>query len=83
MGSEYPKRNAAAAFALLARASRRCEPLPAVDEIKSTAELVQRARMLRSILKTRAMVQELRDRAADLESAIERFKDRKKKIAND
>lgn len=79
---EYTKRNAAAAVALLAHTSQEHDLLPAVNENTSTTELVRRARIIRSLIKTRAMLQETRNRSAELQNALERFKDRKAKIAS-
>jgi hypothetical protein len=79
---DYTKRNAAAAVALLAHTNQQHGLLPAVNENTSTTELVRRARIIRSLIKTRAMLQETRTRSAELQSALERFKDRKAKIAS-
>jgi len=52
-----------------------------VSENTSTTELVRRARIVRSLIKTRAMLQETRNRSAELQNALERYKDKKAKIA--
>jgi len=80
---KYTKRNADAVIALLAHADQEPESLlPAVSENTSTTELVRRARIVRSLIKTRAMLQETRNRSAELQNALDRFKDKKAKIAN-
>ena len=78
---KYNKNNADAAIALLAHTSHNLESMLAVNENISTTELVRRARIVRSLIKTRAMLQETRSRSAELQSALERFKDKKAKIA--
>ncbi|MGA9335642.1 MAG: hypothetical protein WBV39_15285 [Rudaea sp.] len=52
---------------------------PDVDS--SSPELARRARILRSLRKSRAMLQETRNRTAELQEALERFKQRQSKIA--
>ncbi len=78
---KYTQRNANAAIALLAHSDEKHESLPAVGEDTSTTALVRRARIIRSLIKTRAMMQETRNRSSELQSALERFKERKAKIA--
>jgi hypothetical protein len=78
----YTRRNATAVVALLAHTSQDHDLLPDVGEGTSTTELVRRARIVRSLIKTRAMLQETRNRSAELQNALERFKDRKAKISN-
>jgi hypothetical protein len=78
---KYTQRNANAAIALLAHSDEQPELLPAVGEGTSTTALVRRARIIRSLIKTRAMMQETRNRSSELQSALERFKERKAKIA--
>jgi len=56
-------------------------PTAPVEEI-STEEDERRARILRSLIKTRAMLQETRNRSAELKCALELFKYRQSKIAN-
>jgi hypothetical protein len=53
-----------------------------MSEDTSSTDLVRRARIIRRLIKMRAMVQETRNKSAELHDAIERFKDRKAKIAN-
>jgi hypothetical protein len=79
---KYTQPNAAAAISLLAHTSQQHDSLPAVSEDTSTTDLVRRARIIRSLIKTRAMMQETRNRSAELQNALERFKDKKTKIAN-
>jgi hypothetical protein len=79
---KYNRLNASAAIALLSHSSVPVGSLPAVSENTSTTELVRRARIARSLIKMRAMMQETRTRSSQLQDAIERFKDRKAKISN-
>ncbi|MEO8801784.1 MAG: hypothetical protein ABI375_00335 [Rudaea sp.] len=51
------------------------------DEDSSSPDLARRARILRSLRKSRAMLQETRSRSAELQEALERFKQRQSKIA--
>jgi hypothetical protein len=78
---KFTKRNADAVIALLAHTDQPYESMPAVSENTSTTELVRRARIVRSLIKTRAMLQETRNRSAELQNALERYKDKKAKIA--
>jgi hypothetical protein len=79
---KYTKRNASTAIALLAHTNDHLESMPVVNENTSTTELVRRAKIVRSLIKMRAMMQETRNRSAELQNAIDRFKDRKAKIGN-
>jgi hypothetical protein len=79
---KYTQTNAAAAIALLAHAKQPSDALYAVGEDTSTTDVVRRARIVRSLLKMRAMMHETRNRSAELQSALERFNERKAKIAN-
>jgi hypothetical protein len=77
---KYTQHNANAVIALLARSNEQHDLLPAVNEGSSTTDLVRRARIIRSLIKTRAMMHETRNRSAELQNALERFKDKKAKI---
>ncbi len=79
---KYSRDNAVAALALLAHSNERHESMPVMPEDTSTTDLVRRARIVRSLVKTRAMLQETRNRSAELQEAIERFKQRQAKIVN-
>jgi hypothetical protein len=79
---KFTRANAATAVALLTRTDEQHESLPAMSEDTSSTDLVRRARIIRRLIKMRAMVQETRNKSAELHDAIERFKDRKAKIAN-
>ena len=48
----------------------------------SGVDAARRARIVRSLIRMRAMMQETRNKSNELKNAIERFKDRKEKIAN-
>lgn len=78
----YTQSNAAAAIALLAHASEQDEALlPAMGDETSTTDVVRRARIVRQLVKMRAMVQETRRRSAEWKSALERFKAKQTRIA--
>ena len=54
--------------------------LAAASEVPSTGDESNRARIIRSLLKTRARLQETRNRSAELQSALEMFKHKQAQI---
>jgi hypothetical protein len=66
----------------VANAVQDAELSAAPNEDLSTEEGAQRARILRRLIKARAMLQESRNRSAELQCALERFKYRQAKISN-
>lgn len=54
--------------------------LAAASEAVSTSDESNRARIIRSLIKTRARLQETRNRSAELKSALELFKYKKAQI---
>jgi hypothetical protein len=48
--------------------------LDSASEVPSTGDESNRARIIRTLLKTRARLQETRNRSAELQSALETFK---------
>ena len=48
----------------------------------SSGEAARRSQILQRLIKTRAMLQETRNRSEELQCALERFKFQQKKIAN-
>ena len=54
--------------------------LAAASEGPSTGDESNRARIIRSLLKTRARLQETRNRSAELQSALEMFKHKQSQI---
>jgi hypothetical protein len=52
---------------------------PAED---TSEEAMRRKQVVQRLIKTRAMLQETRNRSAELQCALERFKYQQKKIAN-
>jgi hypothetical protein len=58
------------------------EAVAAPIEDLSTEEGAQRARIVRRLIKVRAMLQESRNRSEELQCALARFKYRQAKIAN-
>ena len=79
---KFNRSNATTAVSLLARSGEDMDSLPALGESASTSDVVRRARIVRSLIKMRAMMQETRNKSAELKNAIERFKDRQAKISN-
>jgi hypothetical protein len=54
----------------------------AVPMDSSSDGAVRRSEVVQRLIKTRAMLQETRNRSAELQCALERFKYQQKKIAN-
>lgn len=52
-----------------------------MDVDSASPDLARRARILRSLRKARAMLQETRNKSAQLQDALERFKQHQSKIA--
>ena len=69
--------DAAAAVNLLKHARSVCDQLNPLGTPMTMAELQQRAQIVDSVIRARAKLQLLRNRAAALEDAVERFKARK------
>ena len=56
------------------RDEAQADPMPQEDDLSSRAQIVRR------LIKTRAMLQESRNRSAELQDALERFKHQQAKI---
>ncbi len=69
--------DAAAAVNLLKHARSVCDQLNPLGTPMTMAELQQRAQIVDSVIRARAKLQLLRNRAVALEDAVERFKARK------
>ena len=69
--------DAAAAVNLLKHARSVCDQLNPLGTPMTMAELQQRAQIVDSVIRARAKLQLLRNRAIELENAVERFKARK------
>lgn len=82
MNLKFTRRDATAAVALLSHTPQQHGSLSAMGEDTSTTELVRRANIMRRLIKTRAMMHETRNKVAELQNAIERFKERKAKMSN-
>jgi hypothetical protein len=54
--------------------------LTAASEVPPASDVSNRARIIRSLIKTRARLQETRNRSAELQSALELFKYKKAQI---
>ena len=54
--------------------------LATVNEVPATSDESNRARIIRSLIKTRARLQEARNRSAELQSALEVFKHKQAQI---
>ncbi len=68
---------AAAAVNLLQHARSFCDQLNPLGTPMTLAELQQRAQIVDSVIRARQKLQLLRNRAVELENAVERFKARK------
>jgi len=66
----------------VADGARQAESAIAPFESTSTEQGERSAQILRSLIKTRAMLQETRNRSAELRCALELFKYRQAKVAN-
>jgi hypothetical protein len=69
--------DAAAAVNLLKHARTACDQLNPLGTPMTMAELQQRAQIVDSVIRARNKLQLLRNRAVELEQALERFKARK------
>lgn len=72
--------NARAAVAALENIKTICADLAPLDTPLSEAQLRQRARLIHGILRTRQQMQQLRDRAMNLNEALFRFRQRREEI---
>ena len=77
MNALHAQRNFAAAMRLMTRATVSAAALPSLDAVRTTAELVQRARVVRSALNARSLFRDVYARAAALSEALSRFQERK------
>jgi hypothetical protein len=68
------------AMLLLDQAREEAAALPPISSIRTTADLVQRAKIVRSVLSARRMFQEVHQRAEGLSEALVRFRQRKDQI---
>jgi hypothetical protein len=62
--------------------SQRDDSQIAPTQDSSTEEAERRNKVVQRLIKTRAMLQETRNRSAELQCALDRFKYQQKKIAN-
>ena len=72
--------NARAAVAALENIKTICADLAPLDTPLSDAQLRQRARLIHGILRTRQQMQQMRDRAINLNEALFRFRQRREEI---
>lgn len=68
------------AMLLLDQAREEAAALPPLSTIRTTAGLVQRARIVHSVMNARSMFQEVHQRAEGLSEALVRFQQRKQRI---
>jgi hypothetical protein len=68
------------AMLLLDQAKEEAAALPPLGAIRTTADLVQRAKIVRSVMNARHLFQEAHQRAEGLSEALVRFQQRKDKI---
>lgn len=66
-----------AAVHVLEHARKACANLKPLDAPMSEAELVERARMIDTVVRTRKLLARIQDRADNLGEALERFKERR------
>jgi hypothetical protein len=78
-------RNAAndvmAAVAVMEHARSACAKLGSLDRPMTRAEIEHRARVIATVINANRKLQQLRDRARSLESALERFRARRTELA--
>ena len=70
------------AMLLLDQAREEAAALPPISSIRTTADLVQRAKIVRSVLSARKMFQEVHERAEGLSEALVRFQRRKEQLSH-
>ena len=80
MSMQKAAQNASAAVAALENIKTICADLAPLDTPLSEAQLLQRARLIHGILRTRQQMQLLRDRAVNLNEALVRFRQRREEI---
>jgi len=77
MDKPNPAQDVLAAVEVLQRARAACANLKPLGMELSPEELAQRARIIDTVIRTRALLQTLQARADDLGGALERFKARR------
>jgi hypothetical protein len=66
-----------AAVQVMEHARKACAHLKPLDTPMSEAELLERARMIDTVVRTRKLLQRIQNRADDLGEALQRFKERR------
>jgi hypothetical protein len=66
-----------AAVQVMEHARKACAHLKPLDTPMSEAELLERARMIETVVRTRKLLQRIQNRADDLGEALQRFKERR------
>lgn len=66
-----------AAVNMLEHARKTCSNLKPLDAPMSEAELLERARIIDTVVRTRKLLARIQDRADNLGEALERFKQRR------
>lgn len=77
MGFDTNLRNAVLAIGSLRDAQHACADLKPTAMPMTDEELRGRAELIERVIRTRAKLQEVRDRAENLQAALERFKQRR------
>ena len=77
MGFDTNLRNAVLAIDSLREAQHACADLKPTAMSMTDEELRGRAELIERVIRTRAKLQEVRDRAENLQAALERFKQRR------
>jgi hypothetical protein len=80
MNALKPQDNFNTALALLDQAREEAALLPPLSAIRTTGDLVQRARIVRSVMNARNMFQQVHQRAEGLGEALVRFQRRKAQL---
>jgi len=78
MRAPRPRDQFNTAMLLLDQAREEAAALPPLSTIRTTAGLVQRARIVRSVMNARSLFQEVHQHAEGLSEALVRFQQRKK-----
>jgi len=78
MSASHARRNFTAALQLMTTATVSAAALPSLAAVRTTAELVQRAQVVRSALNARSLFRDVHARAEALSEALVRFQQRKR-----
>lgn len=77
MPIENAARDVMTAVAVLERAKAACAHLCAPGQMRRHDDLMQRARLMHAVIRSRAQFKALHERSLELQAALERFKARR------